>query len=112
MAAGARETLDLSTIDPAQLAHAAETAARVNLAAAGILGACSERSTMRATVRKIEHGQALASLALLMTFVAEHYEILLPVFLAIQEGSVVAVEEAAPTRASWDERPVLAVVAR
>ncbi|KTS11043.1 hypothetical protein SB2_28500 [Methylobacterium radiotolerans] len=112
MAAGARETLDLSTIDPAQLAHAAETAARVNLAAAGILGACSERSTMRATVGKIEHGQALASLALLMAFVAEHYETLLPVFLALQEGSVVAVEEAAPVRARGDERPALAVVAR
>ncbi len=112
MGAGARETLDLSTIDPAQLAHAAETAARVNLAAAGILGACSERSTMRAAVRKIEHGQELASLALLMGFVAEHYATLLPVFLALQEGSVVAVEEAAPVRARGDERPALAVVAR
>lgn len=112
MAAGARETLDLSTIDPAQLAHAAETAARVNLAAAGILGACSERSTMRAAVRKIEHGQALASLARLIGFVAEHYETLLPVFLALQEGSVVAVEEAAPVRASKGDRPALAVVAR
>lgn len=112
MAAGARETLDLSTIDPAQLAHAAETAARVNLAAAGILGACSERSTMGAAVRKIEHGQALASLARLIGFVAEHYETLLPVFLALQEGSVVAVEEAAPVRASKGDRPALAVVAR
>jgi hypothetical protein len=112
MAAGARENLDLSTIDPAQLAHAAETAARVNLAAAGIIGACSERSTMQATVRKIEHGQALASLARLIAFVAEHYQTLLPVFLALQEGSVVAVEEAAPARASRDERPALAVVAR
>ena len=104
--------LDLAKIDPAQLAHAAETAARVNLAAAGILGACSERSTMRAAVRKIEHGQALASLARLMGFVTEHYETLLPVFLALQEGSVVAVEEAAPVRARGDERPPLAVVAR
>ena len=112
MGVDARQTLDLSTIDPAHLALAAETAARVNLAAAGILGACSERSTMRATVRKIEHGQALASLALLMGFVAEHYETLLPVFLALQEGSVVAVEEAAPVRASRDERPALTVVAR
>jgi len=112
MRGDARETLDLSTIDPAQLAHAAETAARVNLAAAGILGACSERSTMRATVRAIEHGQALASLARLMGFVAEHYETLLPVFLALQEGSVVAVEEAVPARGSRDERPALALVAR
>ncbi|MEE7493038.1 hypothetical protein [Methylobacterium oryzae] len=112
MAAGARETLDLSTIDPAHLALAAETAAWVNLAAAGILGACSERSTLRATGRAIEHGQALASIARLMGFVAEHYASLLPVFLALQEGSVVAVEEAVPARASRDERPPLAVVAR
>jgi hypothetical protein len=103
--------LDLSTIDPAHLALTAETAARANLAAAGILGACSERSTMRTTVRTIEHGQALASLALLMGFVAEHWAMLEPVFLAVADGSVVAVEEATPMHAAGDERPPLAVVA-
>ncbi|MGU3668463.1 hypothetical protein ACLBX9_30140 [Methylobacterium sp. A49B] len=45
MAADTRATLDLSTIDPLQLALAAETAARASLDAAGILGACSERPT-------------------------------------------------------------------
>ncbi len=67
---------------------------------------------MRAAVRKIEHGQALASLALLMGFVAEHYATLLPVFLALQEGSVVAVEEVTISRSRKDERSKLALVSR
>ena len=104
--------LDLSTLDPLHLALAAETAARASLDAAGILVGCSERPTHRATVRAIEHGQALVDLARFMGFVAEHHEALLPVLLALQEGSVVAVEEAPPVRRREDGRPALALVAR
>ncbi|MGX9983923.1 hypothetical protein [Methylobacterium fujisawaense] len=102
--------LDLSTIDPLGLALAAETAARASLNAAGIIGGCTERATHRATVRAIEHGQAMADVARFFAFVAEHYEALLPVLVALQEGSVVAVEEAPPMRRREDGRAALALV--
>src|SRR4051812_44601652 len=50
-----------------------------------------------------------ATNALLIAFVAEHWAVLEPVFLAVADGSVVAVEEAAPVRARGDERPALAL---
>lgn len=104
--------LDLATIDPFALALQAEAAARSALDAASILGACSERHTARATVRVIEHGQAMATTARLLGFMAEHYETLLPVLLALEEGSVVAVEDAPPVRRREDGRPALALVSR
>lgn len=103
-------TLDLSAIDPLRLALAAETAARASLNAAGILGACPERNTGGATRRAIEHGQAMADAARFLAFIAEHHEALLPVLVALQEGSVVAVEEAPPVRRREDGRPALALV--
>jgi len=102
--------LDLSTIDPLRLALAAEAAARASLNAASILGGCPERPTHRATVRAIEHGQAMADAARFLAFIAEHHEALLPVLVALQEGSVVAVEEAPPVRRREDGRPALALV--
>ncbi|QGY02351.1 hypothetical protein MMSR116_11045 [Methylobacterium mesophilicum SR1.6/6] len=112
MGADTRATLDLSTIDPLHLALAAETAARASLDAAGIFGACSERPTARPTVRMIEHGQAMATLARLMAVLGQNWEVIEPVLEACLRGDIVAIEEAAPVRAGRDERPALALVAR
>ncbi|WP_342106344.1 hypothetical protein [Methylobacterium sp. SI9] len=112
MATGTRATLDLSTLDPLQLALAAETAARASLGDAATLGACSERPTGDATARALELGQALAILALLMGVLDENWDVFEPVLEACLRGDLVAVEEAAPARSRGDERPALSLVAR
>ncbi|MCJ2088358.1 hypothetical protein MKK88_20555 [Methylobacterium sp. E-005] len=112
MAAGTRATLDLSTLDPLQLALAAETAARATLGDAAMLGACSERQTGDATARTLELGQALAILALLMGVLDENWDVFEPVLAACLRGDRVEVEDAAPERARGDERPALVLVAR
>lgn len=112
MAADTRATLDLSTMDPLQLAFAAETAARASLGDAAILGACTERPTAGGTARALELGQALAILALLMGVLDENWDIVEPVLAACLRGDRVEVEDAVPVRRRGDERPALALVAR
>lgn len=104
--------LDLSILDPLQLALAAETAARATLGDAAMLGACSDRPTAGATARALELGQALAILALLMGVLDENWDVFEPVLEACLRGDRVEVEEAVPERARGDERPALALVAR
>ncbi|MCJ2022132.1 hypothetical protein MKK84_32820 [Methylobacterium sp. E-065] len=106
------KSLDLSTLDPLQLALAAETAARATLGDAAMLGACSERPTGDATARALELGQALAILAVFMGVIDENWDVFEPVLAACLRGDRIDLEEGVLERARGDERPALALVAR
>jgi hypothetical protein len=104
--------LDFSTADMLRLALTAETAARASLADAGILGACSERSTLRATTRVLDESRDFVAIARLLATLGQHWDVIEPVLAALAAGDRVEIEEAAPVRARGDERPTLAVVNR
>lgn len=109
---------DLSALDLPSLAMAAEHsaqrdfddlilalsfAARVDLSWVGV-----QRQAMHLRAQAND----AATNALLIAFVAEHWAVLEPVLSALAAGDRVEVEEVAPVRATGDERPALALVAR
>lgn len=102
----------LSTTDMLRLALTAETAARASLAAAGILGACSERSTLRATTRALTEGQDHVDTARLLAILGQHWDVIGPLVEALQNGDRVEIEEAAPVRVRGEGRPTLSLVGR
>jgi hypothetical protein len=102
----------LSTADMLRLALTAETAARASLAAAGILNACSERSTLRATTRVLDEGKDFVAIAALLATLGQHWDVIGPLVAALQNGDRVEIEEAAPVRVRGEGRPTLSLVAR